>query len=343
MESTKIKQTLHDTKSVALEAIDHGKETLENLEIQDAVLNSSLDTLEANEHLLNKAMTTLRGMTWSGYLYNSYSSTKEFVAGNYVPNVVERKKDSQNDCTTGSVYRPTIKQTNNLLFPPTTNLSEEDATLNQISSAVTTLHQMGLEIGNQIDLQQSALNNIATKTEEITDQTLAVTIRSSQLNDRTHKRKPRYFGTYQFVDTTTGNFLSVQGTSLVLSSAASRGTIFNIYTKEESLYGIQSEKTQKYLGCNLWGNIIVNSDNLGTQEECYININNECTGILFTARNWGAGGWLKIISNTDNTKGVVKDNEYEENSVIISETTASITDRINILTFMLYKITQIVK
>lgn len=281
-----IANELLQAKRTAYAAMGLGKDTLEMLDEQDETLRGIEDTLEANRNIVDKSMVTLRGMTWSGYLYNQCVNTKEVVLGNVL--IAPPSKPAVVQSEAGQKGVNTVMPTNGSLV----SCRDKDE-LEEISSAVAVLHKMGLDIGNQLDNQMSTMDTIAEKTDNLTENTLAVTIRASQLRDRARATKPQFGGIYQFIDTVTGKYLAVSEGRLILSSTLNRSTYFNCYVKESNLFAMQSEKTLKYVGCAMLGHIVAESTYFGTQEECYIDFKAKTTGILLIARHWGAGAWLK--------------------------------------------------
>jgi hypothetical protein len=286
-----IEKELLQAKRLAFGALDHGKDTLEMLDKQDEDLRGIEDTLEANQYTLDKSMRTLRGMTWSGFVYNQCVTTKELVLGTTLalPPPPANQPSTARPQSNGAPARAAAPSSSTGLGMA---LREKDD-LEEISSAVATLHKMSLDIGNQLDNQGVTIDKITEKTEKVTEQTLAVTIRASQLNDRSRNRKPTHVGIIQLIDVVSGKYLAVTDSRLVLSEKKDRSTYFSCYVKESHLFGLQNEKTMKYVGCAMLGHIIAESLYFGTQEECYIDIDAKTTGILFIARHWGAGAWLK--------------------------------------------------
>jgi hypothetical protein len=94
----------------------------------------------------------------------------------------------------------------------------------------------------------------------------------------------------------------------------------------------------KYIGTSIFGTIVANADYFGTFEECFIDFNHSTTGILFIARNWNRGGWLKrtTLCNDINNNTNTASSSNSNNSVIsynLVETTSSITDRVGMIRF----------
>lgn len=284
----RIQNELNEAKRTAHRSIGLGVSTLEALNEQDEILRGTEDTLEATEQLANRSMVALRGMTWAGYLYNKCADTSGIIFSQ-PPGGGITAEDRSNTVNNGnSSAEP---NSSGLHSPLSTGRDKDD--LQEISAAVATLHQMGLDIGNQIDMQNGMIDSLSSKTEHVTEKTLAVTIKASQLRDRARGSRAKYGGMYQFLDTATKHFLAVKDGRLILSPTLTRSTYFNCFVKETNLFAMQNEKYQKFVGCAFLGHIVAESVYFGTQEEIFIDFKAKTTGILFIARHWGAGGWLK--------------------------------------------------
>jgi len=330
----RIQNELFLAKRNAMQAIGHGVGTLEALSEQDEELKGAEDTLEATENLVAKSMTTLRGMTWGGFLYNKCVDTKEIVFGQAAPT-----KETINERTSGVSSSSTSNERSTVSAGESGSslaTSRDKDDLQEISAAVATLHQMSLEIGTQLELQNHTIEGLSAKSEKVTEQTLVVTIKASQLRDRSRGSRPQYGGMYQFIDTVTNQFLSVKDGRLVLSPVLNRASYFHCFVKETNLFAAQNDKYQKYMGCAFLGHIVVESTYFGTQEEVFIDFKSEKSGILFLPRHWGAGGWLKRPPAV----AVQKEGEppVPPSLPYMTETTSSIEDKEGFIEFRPVKI-----
>jgi hypothetical protein len=342
-----IQKHILEAKRTVFSAIEHGKVTLETLDQQDEMIQNVEDTLEANDYVIQRSFRALRGMTWSGYIANKCSDVRSsFVSdtntfSNSIASVSsknERIQASKLSASDGSVLNG--RQTIGI---------PGDDDLNEISSAVDVLHRMGVTLGEQLDSQKVVLDRIEDKTNIVTDHTLAVTLRTSQLLRKTHRPIQSFVGTFQFIDVESNRFMSVSlsdGTSIAFTTVPDLSSYFHVFVKQDHLFGLLNEKTQRYMGCTVWGSVAVSGEYFGGQEECYVDLgvfaptvqattkNNSkttvtreestvLTGLLFTARHWGAGGWLKLPTSI-----VSNDQKDHLEEWVTTETTASITDRV---------------
>jgi hypothetical protein len=352
-----IQKHILEAKRTVFSAIEHGKITLETLDQQDEMIQNVEDTLEANDFVIQRSFRALRGMTWSGYIANKCSDVRNsFVldttimlpssttSGNLKSERITPSNSSSNDCSTV------------LNGCQTTHIAGDDD-LNEISSAVDVLHRMGVTLGEQLDSQKTTLDRIEDKTNIVTDHTLAVTLRTSQLLRKTHKPIQSFVGTFQFIDAVSNRFLSISltdGASIAFTLAPDLSSYFHVFVKQDHLFGLLNEKTQRYLGCTVWGTVAASGEYFGGQEECYVDLgafapaaqsaaktNSKegitareesavLTGLLFAARHWGAGGWLRLP--TSFSSSMVERNRCLDEWVT-TETTTSITDRMGAMQF----------
>ena len=72
---------LRSAKSSIYNSIEIGTNTIGALQKQEESLNNVQDTLEANDFIIDKSIKTLRKMTWSGYIYETFNSIPEAITG----------------------------------------------------------------------------------------------------------------------------------------------------------------------------------------------------------------------------------------------------------------------
>jgi hypothetical protein len=253
-------------------------------------------------------MTVLRGMTWTGMIYNMFS--KEPTASDAIGRQEQsvQSKSAQSEITSKRIpaeelATPRAKSPN--------EVSEEDM-LSKLLETVTNLSEISVHMGEQIGLQNESIDRIDEKTVRVTEQTLA---RISNSTDG-------FVGTYQFVEE-DGWLLSVRNTELLLIPKEDISTLFFCYLKEPNIFGIQSAKTLKFLCSTVWGPVMAVGDSFARKEECYLSLSAELTGIYFLQTNWGVGGWLK---NNEQLGEVV-----DKDSVALKSVTANISDKNGIL------------
>lgn len=128
-------------------------------------------------------------------------------------------------------------------------------------------------------------------------------------------------GVYQFVLPDASALLSVREDRLVLTPSADRSCLFSCFLKNGVLVGLRAESTLKYVGCTMWGGVAVSGDYLGAQEELFVALTGQPSGLLFLARNFGGGGWLRADGAGSTPEG----------ALVLGATTSSAADKTNML------------
>ena len=248
-------------------------------------------------------MTLLRGMTWSGVIYNLFSKEEtplDVVGRQERSAAIEHSMEFKQELSVGVdfLFASNIKSSSELT---------EEEMLSKLIFSVTELCDIGVQMGSQIEQQNKVMDRIEEKTIRVTDETLAVTLGTAHLTQKLSNSNDGFLGTYQFIDEISGCYLSVDKTDLILVQKEDISTLFFLYEKQSALYGCQNAKTLKYLCSTPWGPIKASGNFYGRREECHLFLNGEQKGIYFLQAHWGAGGWLKrtLTPNIDNSKNGV--------------------------------------
>jgi hypothetical protein len=267
-------------------------------------------------------------MTWSGMFYNlatpetqpsaSLASKhhREIYASH--PDMLKYKTERKELFDSSDSNKPSREPQGQ---GASKKLDQQDADLLRLSGALSHLENIGLEINKSLHTQNELATELEEKTSQVNDIALATILRSAQLTQRTKNSNEAYLGDYTLFDITTSQYLSVHGTSLVLSSRFDRSSLFRLSVKESYLLGIQSHLTLRYVGINIFGKVCVTSSHFGSYEETFLDLDSYkgINGILFLASNWGGGGWLQYGEPMDGK-------EEGSHGIICSNVTKSITD-----------------
>lgn len=352
----RINQHLEQARKNAHNALKVGDATIQELQIQSETLQSTEDLLEENEDLIKQSMRVLRGMTWSGSLYNVYSDISSVFTGTSTetstksnpPTTITNESSNEKDIAK-DLPVPLYRSQQLPPQPPQSNTSssnrqnnsvsgtvvgnDEDAILNELAGAIDSLKSMGVIMGEQLQQQNAQIDRIDSASDQVHDKTLAVSLKATKLSKSSQTDPGKYVGTYQFLATTNLFMLAAKDDSLVLTTSADLTTLFKCYIRQNTIIGLQNEVTGKYVGCTMWGTVAVSGEYFGSHEECYIDLDGKESGLMFVARNWGSGGWLKLcepIPVEVNHPGV-------EHQVVVSATTSSMIDRTDMITFRAIK------
>lgn len=297
-----IKETILDSQRIASNTLDVGNNILNTLALQEETLNATEDTLEATEYLTEKSLRVLRGMTWSGMLYNMISSGKS-----------EKPLDSNKGKSTSPIE--VIEKNKQDINPFVDTIKDED--LAGLSFAIDQIKDMSITMAGEIQSQKETIERIQVKTDIVSDKTLAATLKATRLTRKSRGSKAVKVGRFQFVDFNSGRLLAANDEVLQLSDSMNRSTLFDVYFKDDEIVGLQNAKTLKFIGVTWTGSVAISGHHFGKSEECFIHISNgKPTGLLIVSKNWGSGGWIKYPSTINGP---------------LNLTTASILDKKDIL------------
>jgi hypothetical protein len=252
---------------------------LTELNRQEEKISQIHDTIEANLCLIDESATTLRNLTWGGFIYNSCVQTFRTIRAAPFPGANPEKKDTLSISQLNKFEAPLNFASTDEKSPSfeesrpvvSVNNDEEERILLNISSAVAELEEIGLKIGKHLDGENKSLDELVHLADHACDETLAVTLRSEQLlSSKVKTRNAQVLlGKYQFIDSVEGRFLAVDGDLLILKNTPDKSTFFNCVASKDgnrSIFGIQSDKTHKFIGCDMWGGISCSAAYFGTQE-----------------------------------------------------------------------------
>ena len=158
-------------------------------------LRSAEDTLEANEHIVDKAMKTVRGMTWAGMFYNMISADRQTNVSHRDDITTVRKATTTTTSTTNSAPSSSSVQSHNKeqLSSSSSAAADDKKELDMLLTSVTQLHDISLSLGQKIEQQYATLERMEEKATRVNDQTLAVTLKASQLTQRSSGDIPVHF------------------------------------------------------------------------------------------------------------------------------------------------------
>ena len=303
-----IRDELMTAARTAASTNEIGRNALSALEGQRETLRRTEDTLESNEYVLRRSTHVLRGMSWSGWLYNTLIATDEPVpefnksAGTKAVAGMTRANNAAalGDGATAETWRETAER-DHAGRAASADSSDESKQLEAICLQVEDLKQLSLVMSDQVASQTGQLERIDNKTDRVRDKTLEVTLKAAQYTQRSRRNKPKLLGRFQFLEASSREFLAAVGEDLTLLPGTNRATFWNVFQKEDNLVGMQNCKTHKFIGSTFYGAVRCSGNYFGKQEECHVaNVEprtfKDESGILVLCKNWNRGGWLKRSS-----------------------------------------------
>ena len=268
---------------------------------------SAEDLLNSNQYSLQLCARNIRGMTWYGKLLNVLSRAPE------APESLHHRKIDLNkhqEPEQGNLRRELFNQST------TGGAAMNDADICELNQAVEKIHGLSLEISEVLSSQDYCLDRLNQKTTATYEKSIALTLQMTQLRVGNKICCNSLKGVYMFQ--VGDSFLSVdEEDNLVVSPVNNFPGLesqFNCFSDDDEIVTIQSKKSLKYLGVNVFGNISCKSLQRSCYEYCYVDLNGTLSGICLLACNWGCGGWLK--HNKKNIVGSVSRSLSERDDII---------------------------
>lgn len=285
------------------EAVGIGRTTLQRLNQQEEMLRSAEDNVDSNQHIIQQSQRVLRGMTWSGYFYNMFTSEPPKVQTGLVASSVGNsgpqlpRTETTNSPQDAKAGVDIIKSSSNKSSTSSKLQAQDDALL-EVSRSLGELHQIGISMGETLDSHNQSLDRLGSKTKALEESTLEVLLRSSQLISRSNGGHAEYLGEYRLeVTFPKRGFFGVVDDRLVIHSRPDLSTAFRIFAKENHIFGLQSIMSLRYLATGTFVSISAHSFRFNKSAESYLDLSGDQTGIFFLDFNWGGGGWLKFIDD----------------------------------------------
>ena len=305
--TSKVSVQIEESLRLTEEAQTRGLSALNNLQTQEENLDGARRTMEANEYTLAKTQKVLRGMTWSGAIYNMFASdpTPTSVASAGASSSMTSTSSRSNGAQ-GSGSRTENRQVPIEALGPwqgDTAAEEGMDPMHGVLKGVEALHDMSLSLGQKIQANNDKIQDTERVLQSNEDQLLKATLRTAQLTQRNTRSVETLVGTFQFIHTPTGRYLAVADASddLVLQDPVTgsggepvdRASLFFIYKKEQLLMGALNAKTHKWIGTTWLGDIKASGERFGRNEELYVDITGRPSGVYVLACNWYSGGWIR--------------------------------------------------
>lgn len=332
---------LLEAKRYAYSSMKIGQETAESLRLQSEKLDATEQNIEDSDYLISQSVRYLRGMTWSGTLYNVCSDAAGLFTGPTPRSAHLKDGKSISEATTSSsgtapLVAPYESKQQRQLYSPSTQPQQTklDEDLLEISRALDSLKSIGINLNEHLDQQNQQLDRIDSATERLNDKTLAVTMKTTRTVNRTAHDPGKFIGSYQFISNEDGVWLlAADGECLVLTNSADTSTVFDVFLRYDTIVALRNKRTGKFVGRTMWGGVAVAGNYFGSMEEWYYDFESkqEHSGLLCLSKNWGAGGWLKRSDSSVPTASST--GERGSLRMVLDSTTSSVQDKAHCVSF----------
>ncbi|GAB9476683.1 hypothetical protein Gpo141_00013741 [Globisporangium polare] len=310
------------------ESLNVARETAHTLSMQSEQLDRSERAVEDTQQVVDLSKRILRGMTWSGWIYNAVSSAPQRVSdrnasqpveitmgficpecrvkfntpeqlGAHYANTHEHlapQHDSGTSAAAGLLRRtPELgrrsSQTTQLVNQQSEDVHEEF--LRALEPQLAELKEVSLALGNALDAQNSQLERMDQKVDIVQDGMKRVSIQAKKLTGSRLTVNYRFRCAFQEVG--SGKFVrDLDGEASLSADIVIDGCTFRAYTLGDGteLWGFQSEKSSLFFGVNRYGNLKIRGEDFKSYEQFAIDHTKATTAIFCVSSFFGLGGWI---------------------------------------------------
>ncbi|KAE9012203.1 hypothetical protein PR003_g15323 [Phytophthora rubi] len=315
-------QALRDTA----ESLQLGRATAHTLSMQSEQLGRSERVLDETQATVDVSKRVLRGMTWSGWLYNKFSAAPELSTNRETDEIAmgficpECKVMFQSPEQLGTHYSSVHeggaeparsfaenRQRETHIRPQKQqqtvgNSSIEDVHdkfLRDLEPQLAELKQQSLALGSALDSQNEQLDRLDSKIGRVHHDLKRVGIQANKIAGR--KIPVVYRFRCAFQEMQAGRFVrDVDGEALLSADVVVDGCTFRAYTlgDDSDVWGFQSEKSSHFLGINRYGNLKVRGADFNSYEQFLVEAK-PSTPLFCLSSYFGLGGWVAVKGSVD--------------------------------------------
>ncbi|CAI5741525.1 unnamed protein product [Hyaloperonospora brassicae] len=316
-------QALRDTA----ESLQVARATAHTLSVQSEQIGRSERMLDETQAAVDVSKRVLRGLTWSGWLYNKISTVPprsnnnglvEIAMGFICPeckvtfessehlwmhysSVHERKSGEERPMHSARQRSKEQVQQVHEQSQDTDDLVRDmhDRFLRDLEPQIMELKEQSLALGSALDAQNEQLDRMDSKIGRVHHDLKKVGIQANRIAGKKTPVVFRFRCALQ--ETQSGKFLrDVDGEALLGADVVVDGCAFRAYMlgDDSDVWGFQSEKSSHFLGINRYGYLKVRGADMNSYEQFLV----ECksTTPLFSLSSYfGLGGWIAVKGSAD--------------------------------------------
>ncbi|TYZ65033.1 hypothetical protein PybrP1_003006 [[Pythium] brassicae (nom. inval.)] len=300
--------------------------------MQSEQLERSERVVEQAQQNVDLSKRALRGMTWSGWLYNAVSSApqpsgdrgagQEIAMGFICPEcrvkfaspeqlgshytgaheAAPGAREGRRSSATSDA-RDRLGQSSARAAAAAQQRSESDGDIHEqflraVEPQLAELKEVALAMGSALDAQKAQLDRLDHKTDTVNDGLKHVVVQAKRLAGATLGAHYRFRCAFQEVE--SGRFLrDVDGDARLGADIVVDGCTFRAYTLGDGteLWGFQSDKSSLFVGVNRFGALKVRGEDFRSYEHFAIDPTRATTAILCVSSFFGLGGWVARRAN----------------------------------------------
>ncbi|KAG6623253.1 conserved c2h2 zinc finger protein [Phytophthora cinnamomi] len=321
-------QALRDTA----ESLQMGRATAHALSAQAEQLGRSERVLDETQATVDMSKRVLRGMTWSGWLYNKFSASPQlstnregaeiamgFICpeckvmfqspeqlGMHYSSVHERRSGDggggPRNLERQSVAQIRQQKHQQVAVAGSSSIEDvHDKFLSDLEPQLAELKEQSLALGSALDSQNEQLDRLDSKIGRVHHDMKKVGIQANKIAGKKVPVVYRFRCAFQEVQ--TGRFLrDVDGEALLSADVVIEGCTFRAYTlgDDSDVWGFQSEKSSNFLGINRYGNLKVRGVDFNSYEQFLVEAK-PSTPLFCLSSYFGLGGWVAVKGPTDSS------------------------------------------
>ncbi|KAL7690486.1 putative target SNARE coiled-coil domain, Zinc finger C2H2-type [Plasmopara halstedii] len=306
-------QALRDTA----ESLQLGRSTAQVLSMQTEQINRSEKLVDETQATVAITKRVLRGMTWSGWIYNKFSTVPQFSDNNEQDQIAmgficpDCKVKFQSADQLGRHYNnihtetfSIVNEVSALKENRSQSIQEQQKRVVEVSNDIheiflknlepqlAELKEQALALGGALDAQNEKLDQLDTKIGRVQHDLKQVRIEADKLSGR--KSHVIFKFRCAFQELQSGKFLrDVNGEPLLSADVVVDGCTYRAYTRgdDSDVWGFQSEKSSCFLGINRYGSLKIQGRQLNSYEQFLVE-NKSSTHLFCMSSYFGLGGWI---------------------------------------------------
>ncbi|GLE00008.1 hypothetical protein PINS_up008735 [Pythium insidiosum] len=306
------------------ESLQIARETAHTLSMQSGASSSNLRRTEREvedaQHAVDMSKRVLRGMTWSGWLYNAVTSAPLL---DKATTATQGSDANANRRSAAPIAMGFICPECKVVFQTADELAthygvahddhhqqqqrrdRHDAFLRELEPQLAELKEASRALGHALDTQNHQLDRIDTRIDTLNDGMKRVSVQAKKMAGQKLRVVFRFRCAFQEIE--TRKFLrDVDGEAVLGADVLSEGCTFRAYTlgEDTEIWGFQSERTSFFMGVNRLGYLKIRGADLQSYEQFFIDQGKATTVLFCVASYFGLGGW--VVRKDDTKLSIVR-------------------------------------
>lgn len=290
--------------------------------------------MDETQATVDMSKRVLRGMTWSGWLYNKFSTapqlahdpsgSKEIAMGFICPDcrvqfespelLGQHYASEHESVPPPDRFHPPFRPNSGHVrqfqtqkpSQPTSVGDIHDQFLRDLEPQLAELKEASLALSSSLDTQNAQLDTLDSKIGRVHHDMKRVGIQANQLAGKKVPVVFRFRCAFQELQSKT--FLrDVNGEATLGADVVVEGCTFRAYTlgDDSDVWGFQSEKSSRFLGINRFGNLKIHGADFNSYEQFLLEAK-PSTPLFCLASYFGLGGWIVAKGDANQSLTIIR-------------------------------------